>query len=85
MLSESDLILCTIFEFFEEKNQEHLKKYSYYKAKQFVMTKISKKSLHILEGSASGVQVGDIEQVIVQNSFKILSNYMKLMILYTLL
>ena len=49
------------------------------------MTKISKKSLHILEGSASGVQVGDIEQVIVQNSFKILSNYMKLMILYTFL
>ena len=29
----------------------------------------SKKSLHILEDGASGVQVGNIEQVIVQNVF----------------
>jgi hypothetical protein len=37
-----------------------------YKAKQFYDDKrISKKSLHILEDSASGVQVGDIEQMIV--------------------
>ena len=31
----------------------------------------SKKILHILEVSASGVEVGDIEQVIVQTLFKI--------------
>ena len=30
-----------------------------------MMTKKSKKSLHILEDNASGVQVGDMEQVIV--------------------
>ena len=30
-----------------------------------------KKSLHILEDGASDVQIGDIEQVIVSNLFKI--------------
>ena len=30
-----------------------------------MMTKKSKKSLHILEDNTSGVQVGDMEQVIV--------------------
>ena len=31
----------------------------------------AKQSLHILKDNASGVQVGDVEQVIVQNLFKI--------------
>jgi hypothetical protein len=31
----------------------------------------SKRSLHILEGGASGVQVGDIEQAILDNLFEI--------------
>ena len=43
-----------------------------YKAKQIMMTsKIYKKSLHILEDGTSGVQVVTIEQVIVQNLFKV--------------
>ena len=41
-----------------------------------------KKSLHILEDGASGVQVGDIEQVIVINLFRIWKNYIKLMVFY---
>ncbi len=40
-----------------------------YKAKQFMMTKNLRKGLNILEDDASGVQVGDIEQVIVWNLF----------------
>ena len=37
-----------------------------YKAKQFMMhLNNSKISLHILEDATSGVQVGDIEQVII--------------------
>ena len=43
-----------------------------YKAKQIMMrSKIYKKSLHILEDGTSGVQVVTIEQVIVQNLFKV--------------
>ena len=38
--------------------------------------------LHILRDIASGVPVSDIEQVIVQNVFKIQRNYIKLMIFY---
>jgi hypothetical protein len=42
-----------------------------YKAKQFMVTKKnSKKILHILEDGASGVQVGDIKQVILYFFFK---------------
>ena len=33
--------------------------------------KIYKKSLHILDDGTSGVQVGDIEQVVVLNLFKV--------------
>ena len=36
-----------------------------YKVKQIMMTKKSKKSLHVLEDGASGVQVGDIKPMIV--------------------
>jgi hypothetical protein len=42
-----------------------------YKAKQFMMIKKFKKCLQILEDGASGVQVGDIEQVMVLNLFEI--------------
>jgi hypothetical protein len=51
--------------FVKKKNHRHCKNISIYKAKQFMMTKKSKKCPHILEDNASGVQVGDIEQVIV--------------------
>ena len=56
---------ATTFEFCEGKNHRHLEKKMIYKAKQFMMTKEFQKSLHILEDGARGVQVGDIEQVIV--------------------
>ena len=65
MLSESNSILYIKFEFCEEKNQWHIKFMLIYKAKQLWWQKNSKKNLHILEDGASGVQVGDIEQVIV--------------------
>ena len=38
-LSESDSILCTNFEFCEEKKHRHFKNILIYKAKQFMMTK----------------------------------------------
>ena len=61
MFSESDSKLYTNFEFCEEKNHRDIKNIPIYKAKQIVMTKKnSKKNLHIFEGGASGVQVGDI-------------------------
>jgi hypothetical protein len=50
----------------KEKNHRHSINILIYKAKQFMMTKIIiRKKLHILEDGASGVQVGDIGQVIV--------------------
>ena len=70
-LSESDSKLYTDLEFCEEKNHRHFKTIMIYKAKQFMMGKNSKKSLHILEDGTSGVQVGDIEQVIVENLFNV--------------
>ena len=64
MRSESDSNLCSNFEFCDEKT------ILIHKAKQFMMTKrISKKSLHILDDGASGVQVGDIKQAGVYNLF----------------
>ena len=39
VLSESDSILCTNFEFCEEKSHRHLKNLLIYKFKQFMMTK----------------------------------------------
>ena len=72
MLSESDSILCINFEFCEEKNHRHFKIILIYKAKQFMMTKTNPVKVYIyLEDGASGVQVGDIEQVIVLNLCKI--------------
>ena len=48
------------------------KTYLIYKAKQLMMTKtISRKSLHMLEDNASGVQVGDMKQAAIQNLLKI--------------
>ena len=41
----------------EKKNHKHFQKTLIYKAKQFMLTKNLKKSKHILEDSASGVQV----------------------------
>ena len=65
-LSESDLKLYTNFDFFEENYCKQFKNTMIHKAKKYMLTESSKnKSLHILEHSASGVQVGDIEQVIV--------------------
>ncbi len=47
--------------FVKKKNHRHFKNKLIHKAKQFMMTnKFPKKSLHILEDGASGVQVGDI-------------------------
>jgi hypothetical protein len=63
---DGDSKLYTDFEFCEGKNHRHFENMLIYKAKQIMMTKInSKKSLHVLEDDASGVQVGDIEQVAV--------------------
>ena len=39
VLSGSDSILCTNFEFREEKNHRHFKNILIYKAEQFMMTK----------------------------------------------
>ena len=66
MFNESHSKPYTNFEFCEDKNHQHVKIILVYKAKQITMTKNnSKKSLHILEDNTSGVQVGDIEQVVV--------------------
>ena len=53
------------FEFCEEKFHKHWNNILIYKAKQFMMTKQFKESLHILEDGASGRQVDDIKQAIV--------------------
>jgi hypothetical protein len=73
VLSESDSKLCTTFEFGLKKNNHiHFKKRIDYKAKQFMMTKIiPRKSLHVIEDRACGVQVCDYEQAIALNLFKI--------------
>jgi hypothetical protein len=72
VFSESDIKLYTNFEFCEGKNHIHFKNTPIYKAKQtMTTTKNSKKNLHILEDGTSGVQVGDTEQMIVSNLFKV--------------
>ena len=64
--SESDSKLYTIFEFCEENSHKHFENILIYKRQAIYDDKNnSKKSLHTLEDCASGVQVGDIEQVIV--------------------
>jgi hypothetical protein len=66
VFNESNSKLYTNFEFCEGKNHRHFKNIPIYKAKPIMMTKKnSKKIMRIFEGGASGVQVGDIEQVIV--------------------
>ena len=65
MFNESDSKLYTNFEFCEEKNHRHVLNILNKKANLIMMTKNSKKSLHVLEDGASVVQVGDIQQVIV--------------------
>ena len=66
VFSEGDLKLYTNFEFCDDTNHRHLKNILIYKANETTMTKnSSKKTVHFLEDNASGVQVGDIEQVIV--------------------
>ena len=64
--SESDSKVNTYFEFCGEKIHRRSNNILIYKAKQFMMTqkkkKKSKKCLHVLEDSASGVTGGDIEQ-----------------------
>ena len=62
MLSESDSKLYTNFEFCEERNHRHFSKYWSTKPSN-LWNVFFKKSLHILEDGASGVQVGNIEQV----------------------
>ena len=65
MFNESDSKLYNNFEFCEEKYHRHFKNILIYKAKKIRWQKDFKKNLHILEDGANGVQVGDIEQVIV--------------------
>jgi len=49
----------------KKQNHRHSRNIMIYKAKQFMMTKHFQGSLHILEDGASGVKIGNIEQVIV--------------------
>ena len=52
---------------FVNKKHRQFKNLSIYKAKKIIMTqKLSKKILHILGNGTSGVQVADIEQVVVK-------------------
>ena len=60
--SKSNSKLYTNFEIYEEKNHRHLEKLLIYKAKH---KNNFKESLHILKDGTNGVQVGDIEAVIV--------------------
>jgi hypothetical protein len=58
--------------FVKEKVHRHSKSILIYAAKQSMITKtISRKISHILEDNASGVQVGDMKQVTIQNLFEI--------------
>ena len=69
MLSESDLILCTKFKFCEEKYHRLIRTYwSTQPSTLWWQTQFQEKCTYLRDG-ASGVQVGDIEQV----TLKILS------------
>ena len=71
-LSESDLKLYTNFEFYEVEIHKHLENICIYKAKQYMFTNFFfKQCISILEDSASGEQVSDIEKIIVKYLFKI--------------
>ena len=66
MISESGSILCASFLFCEgTKILDVLSTYWSIKPKNLWWQKKSKKIPHVLEDSASGVQVGHIEQVII--------------------
>ena len=70
-LSESDPKLYTNFEFYKIEIHKHLENIWIYKAKQFIFTKTNcKQHTSILEDSASGEKVCDIEHIIVKNLFK---------------
>ena len=71
VFNESDSKLYTKFEFCEEKNHRQIKNILIYKLSQanFDDKRNSKRSLHIWEDNASGVQLAGIEQMIVQNMF----------------
>ena len=70
--TENDSKVYTNFDFFGEKNHRNFYNIFTYKAKKLMMTKKKlQESLHILEDGASGVQVGDSEEVTVQNLFKV--------------
>ena len=67
VLSESDSILYADFKYCEENNHRHSKR-TYWSTKPSNLgwqKSNSKKNLHILGDGASGVQVSDIEQVVV--------------------
>ena len=65
VFGESDSKLYTNFELCEERNHRHFKNMMVYKTKQIMVTKKIQENLNILEDDASGVQVGDVEQVVV--------------------
>ena len=65
MFSESDSKLYVNFEFFEEKDYNFFKHNDLQSKANYGDKNNSKISVHILEDGASGVQVGDIEQLIV--------------------
>ena len=66
ILSESDSVLYINFELCKEQIHILFKNLPIYKAKQLMTIKWKlKKRLHILDDGASGVQVGDIQQVMV--------------------
>ena len=65
VLSESDSKLCTNFEICEGKTMNISNSVNLQSQAIYDDQKNSNRSLHILEDGASGVQVGDIEQVIV--------------------
>ena len=69
--SESVSKLYTNFEFFLKINTYNTQKHIDLWSQTIDDDKINtKKSLHVLEDNASVVQVGDIEQIIVLNLFK---------------
>ena len=71
MSSESDSILCSKCEFCEEKPIDILKAYWSTKPRNlWWITKLQEKSTYSREDSASGVQVGNIKQVVARNLFK---------------
>ena len=85
-INESDSKLYTNFELCEEINHKHLKNTLIYKAKQFMLPKKKfKKSLYILEDTASSVQVDILNTQLSKKLFKTWQNYIKLNFFYKFL